>query len=75
MLIVLFTANRNDDGPDSLETTIRTLNRPGLLPVITLADADRILRDKNYAATVADRVLELLFDMDQYLGSGRLYVP
>src|ERR1700730_11034663 len=72
---VLLTANRNDDGPDSLENTIRTLNGPGILPVITLADADRILRNKPYAATVADRILELLFDMNQYLGSGRLYVP
>ena len=68
-------SNRNDDGPDALETTIRTLNGPGMLPVITLADADRVLQRKSYAAKVADRTLELLFDMAQYLGTGRLYVP
>ncbi len=73
--LVLLTANRNDDGPDSLETTIRTLNAADKLPVITLANADRILKDKVYGGIVADRTLELLFDMVLYHGCGRLYVP
>src|SRR5262245_64256852 len=31
--VVLVTANRNDDGPDSLEATIRTQNTPDCLPL------------------------------------------
>ncbi|MCI0378721.1 MAG: hypothetical protein L0215_14025 [Gemmataceae bacterium] len=45
------------------------------LPVITFADPDRFLRDKAYAATTADRILEILFDIENFLGTGRLYVP
>jgi hypothetical protein len=73
--LVLVTANRNDDGPDSLQTTIASRNSPDCLPVITLADPDRILKEKPYSNIVADRLLEYLFDIDQYKGTGRLFVP
>src|SRR4051794_27337706 len=36
--VVLLTANRNEEGPDSLETTIRTQNQSDSLPVLTLAN-------------------------------------
>src|SRR5262249_11544534 len=42
--IGLLTANRNDEGPDSLEATIRTLNAPSSLPVLTIADPELVLR-------------------------------
>jgi hypothetical protein len=73
--LVLITTNRNDEGPDSLESTIRTLVIPSSLPVITLADAKRLLFDRSYADRTADKLLEYLFDLDQYYGAGRLYVP
>ena len=40
--LFLLTSNRKDDGPDSLEATIRTRNTVSSLPVFTLSDADRI---------------------------------
>jgi hypothetical protein len=73
--VILLTANRNDAGPDSLEATIQQHNTPASLPVFTLANEQRVLRDRLYAAAVADRLLELLFDIDRYRGTGRLYVP
>jgi hypothetical protein len=73
--ILLITGTRNLDGPDSLETTIRELNTPFCLPVITLADQDRIMEGKAYAAKVAERLLEYLYDMENYRGTGRLFVP
>ena len=33
---LLITGNRNDDGPDSLENTIRTCNTPQSVPVFSL---------------------------------------
>ena len=42
----MITGNRNDDGPDSLEATTRNENQPESLPVITIGDADRVLRDR-----------------------------
>jgi hypothetical protein len=73
--IVLITGNRNAERPDSLELTIRQHNEEHCLPVITLADQSRILRDRPYAETIAERLLEILFDLDQLRGTGRLYVP
>ena len=73
--VVLLTANRNDEGPESLTTTIHQHNTTHSLPVFTLANDQRVLRDRQYAEAVADRLLAFLFDMDSYRGTGRLYVP
>lgn len=71
----LMTDNRNDDGPDSLEATLRNENQPGSLPVITIADTNRILQDRLYAERVAERLLGYLMRVDELRGTGRLYVP
>lgn len=73
--VVLLTANRNDDGPTSLEAAIRTGAMPHSLPVFTLADADRIQRESAYASKVAIKLLEYFLDIDTVRGAGRLYVP
>ena len=73
--VVLVTANRNDAGPESLAFTIRHQNTPQSLPIFTLANDQRVLRDRQYAETVADRLLEALFDIDSYRGTGRIYLP
>ena len=72
---ILITANRNNNGPDSLEATIRTYNTPNSLPVFTLANSRRVLRSHDYAEKVAERLLELLLDMENLRGSGRLFLP
>jgi hypothetical protein len=71
---VLITGNRNDDGPDSLEATIRDENQPDSLPVITIADTERVLQDRSYAHAVAERLLEKLIAIDDFRGEGRIYV-
>jgi hypothetical protein len=73
--LALLTANRNEDGPDSLEATIRDRNTPTSLPVFTLADADRVYQSKLYAERVAVKLLEYFQDIDLLRGTGRMYVP
>jgi hypothetical protein len=73
--LVLITGNRNDDGPDSLEAVIRDESQPDSLPVITLANPNRVLQDRLYAEKVAARLLEYLMRIDELRGAGRLYVP
>jgi hypothetical protein len=73
--LVLVTGNRNQRGPDSLESVIQDENQPDSLPVITLADADRVLRDRLYAEPVAEALLDYLMRIDEVRGVGRLYVP
>src|SRR5262245_10003099 len=64
--VVLLTANRNDAGPDSLEATMQRYHTTANLPVFTLANEQRVLRDRPYAEAVADRLIEFLFDIDTY---------
>ena len=73
--LVLVTANRNADGETSLELTVRQFNTLQSLPVITLADPRRFLRDQEYADRAADSLLEYLLEIERYRGAGRLYVP
>ncbi len=73
--LILITANRLQRTEDSLEGTIRRHNSPQSLPVVTLADADRILEDRAYADRAIVKLLEYLLEIDNYRGTGRLYVP
>lgn len=71
----LITSNRNQKGADSLESTIRDRNTAESLPVLTLADAERFRSDRQYADRVVAALLEILFDIEAYRGTGRLYLP
>jgi hypothetical protein len=73
--ILLFTANRNQDGDDSLEATIRRENTPTSLPVFTLANVRRFERSRGYVQRVAVRLMEYLMDIDAVRGAGRIYLP
>ena len=73
--ILLLTGNRNAESPESLEMTIRQRNTSDCLPVLTLADPDRIQRDRHYAETIVERLFDILIDPDALRGAGRLYLP
>ena len=73
--VILITGNRNDDGPDSLESAIRLENTTSCLPVLTISDPARIFTDRLYAEHVSERLLETLIDIEALRGSGRIYLP
>jgi hypothetical protein len=73
--VVLITANRNAEGPDSLEVTIRSRSAADNLPVLTIADPDRVLHSRAYAERAAVQMLDYLLNIDRLRGTGRLYVP
>ena len=73
--ILMITGNRNAEGPASLGMTIRQRNTLHCLPVLTLADPDRIQRDRQYAEAVVERLFDILIDPDALRGTGRLYLP
>ncbi len=73
--LVLITANRNADAPDSLEATIRARNTEDSLPVLTLADPQRVVRSRAYAERAAAQMLDYLMNIDRVRGAGRLYLP
>src|SRR3989442_8254410 len=60
--VLLLTNNRNDDRADSLESTLQKRNTAQSLPVFTIGDANRILRESSYCDSVIETLLEYLMD-------------
>jgi hypothetical protein len=73
--MILLTANRSMKGKNSLEKVMREENTSTALPVVTIGDADRVLSDPDYRNRCVDRLIEIIFDIDDYRGSSRLFVP
>ena len=73
--IVLITTNRNAEGPESLEMTIRRENGPSSLPVLTIADNERVATDREYAVLTAEVLIDYLIRIDTLHGTGRLFLP
>ncbi len=72
--LILLTGNRNRDGADSLEQTIRNENTPSSLPVITIGIVDQ-LEERAYREQCAERLVEIVLSIENYLGVGRIYIP
>ena len=72
--LILLTGNRNKDGSDSLEQTIRNENTPDSLPVVTIGITDR-LEERAYREQCAERLVEIVLNIENYLGVGRIYIP
>ena len=73
--LLLLTGNRNQDGPDSLEATIRARNTASSLPVLTIADPEAVRHSRTYAEQAVERLLAYLEEIDNFRGTGRLYIP
>lgn len=72
--MLLLTGNRNMDGDDSLAQAIQEANQPTSLPVITISRAERMV-ETIYRLQCATRLAEIVLYLDDYLGTGRLYIP
>lgn len=72
--LILLTGNRNKDGSDSLEQTIRNENTPDSLPVVTIGITDR-LEERAYREQCAERLVEIILNIENYLGAGRIFIP
>lgn len=72
--LLLLTGNRSMTGPDSLEQTIREESTSASLPGITVGSVGR-LDEREYRERCASRLIEIVIDLDNYLGTGRLFIP
>ncbi|HJY83924.1 MAG TPA: ACP S-malonyltransferase [Candidatus Binatia bacterium] len=72
--MILLTGNRSMVGPNSLEQTIREENTRTSLPVITVGSVGR-LDERVYRERCGSRLIEIVVDLDNYLGTGRLFIP
>ncbi len=72
--MILITANRNMKGSDSLEQTMREENTANCLPILTIGNPDR-LDERSYRERCVTRLIDILFDLENYMGSGRVFIP
>jgi len=72
--MLILTANRNMKGEDSLEEVMREENTVDSFPVLTISDFYR-LDDCDYRERCIERLIEIVLDIDNYMGSGRLFIP
>jgi hypothetical protein len=72
--MLLLTDNRSQRGAESLAQTIREENSLTSLPVLTIGNVARIV-ERTYRAQCVTRLLEIVLDPENYLGTGRLFIP
>jgi len=57
-----------------LAQTIQDENTPTSLPVVTVSVVDR-LRERHYRERCVERLIEIIVDIENHLGVGRIYIP
>jgi len=72
--MILLTANRNMEGKNSLEQTMREENTSISLPILTISKDER-LKEKDYRNRCAEKLLEIVLNLDNHIGSGRIFIP
>lgn len=72
--LLLITNNRNSRGETSLQATLRRENTPDALPILTVADKEALKRS-DYRQRAAQKLVDIIIDLDCYLGTGRLFIP
>ncbi len=73
--LLLLTDNRNDNGRESLQATIRSNNLPTSLPVFTIGSVRQLSFGTSYADRVIDKLFVYLLESENLRGTGRLYLP
>ena len=71
--MMILTANRNIKGDDSLEQVMGEENTADSFPVWTITDIDR-LDEFDYRERCAERLVEIVLDLDNYMVVGRLFI-
>lgn len=73
---LLLTGNRRTtDGERSLEMILRRLVAVESLPVLTIGNLPRVLVDSEYRDGCAQRLAEIVLDLEDYRGLYRVYLP
>lgn len=71
--LILLTTNRSMKDENSLEQTLREENMTTSLPVLTIGHQERILYDSVFKNNVQSDWLML--DLENYLGTRRIFIP
>jgi hypothetical protein len=72
--MILLTGNRRMAEEDALEQVIRDENKTASLPVLTIGNVKRMVQ-KPYRERCVTQLLEIVLELDNYLGTGRIFIP
>jgi len=72
--MLLLTSNRNAKGAHSLGQTIRDEATPASLPVLTIGTRSRMV-ERGYRQRCAERLVEIVLDLERNRGVGRIFIP
>jgi hypothetical protein len=72
--MLLLTNNRSDNEENSLEQTIREENTINSYPVLTVGTLHRI-GQREYRQQCIERLIDIIVEIDNYLGTGRIFIP
>jgi predicted nuclease of predicted toxin-antitoxin system len=72
--MMILTANRNMKGEDSLEQVMRQENTSTSFPILTISDLAR-MDESEYRERCVDRLVEIVLELENYMGVGRLFIP
>lgn len=72
--MLLLTGNRNAKGADSLEQVMREQNMPTSFLVITIGNPERV-NEYDYRERCIESLVEIVIDVQAYMGAGRLFIP
>lgn len=72
--LLLITNNRNNEDETSLQATMWRENTPESLPIITVSDKNALIQS-DYRQRVAQSLARIFIDLENYLGTGRVFVP
>ncbi len=70
----LLTNNRNRKGVDSLQEAIESNTSFESIPVLTIGNLDRIY-ERPYRERCITRIIDVVTNLENYRGCGRLFVP
>ena len=66
--------DRDTKGEDSLEQVMREENTSISFPILTIGDLAR-LDEYEYRERCADRLVEIVLELENYMGVGRPFIP
>lgn len=72
--MILLTGNRSMKKGESLEQTLREENTLTSLPILTIGNVKRMV-ERSYREDCETRLLEIVLDLENYKGVGRLFIP
>ncbi len=72
--LIILTNNRNREDETSLTATIARENTATSLPVVTVGNARR-LPEAGYRQAAADGLVNILAYLENYRGTGRVFIP